>query len=317
MLDRLCGENGVVLRMIVLLTVCAFLPGRMCAADVKTPKSQPVIDVKILAKELSAEDKDTRLKAAKAIRRLGKSAREAEIALVKALADKDVEVRLVAAHALVRAQLANKAIPVLFDIMLKGRSKANSWKARDVLDTIGRDNSEAVLPLISRMKTFALEMNKPGTQKVMYLGIQRVLANVGPASVMPLAKVVEDTTLKRDQRVAAMQALTMIGFLARGATDVLLGALGDRPGEAAAYEQAIEINPDFAEGHFFLAKSLLDSNQRLDRAIELAHRGLELGPESDLAPMGHFLLADIYSRLGRRQEAQTELAAARALQGRR
>jgi Flp pilus assembly protein TadD len=31
--------------------------------------------------------------------------------------------------------------------------------------------------------------------------------------------------------------------------------------------------------------------------------------------MGHFLLADIYSRLGRLPEARSELATARALQG--
>jgi tetratricopeptide (TPR) repeat protein len=95
----------------------------------------------------------------------------------------------------------------------------------------------------------------------------------------------------------------------------LLGALGDRGGEAAAYERAIEINPEFVEGHFFLAKTFLDSNRRLDRAMALARRGLELSPSPDLAPMGHFLLADIYSRLGRLPEARSELATARALQG--
>ena len=96
---------------------------------------------------------------------------------------------------------------------------------------------------------------------------------------------------------------------------LLLGALGDRPGEAAALERAIEINREFAQGHFFLAKTFLDSNRRLDRAMELARRGLELNPAPDLAPMGHFLLADIYSRLGRVREAESELATARALQG--
>ncbi len=94
----------------------------------------------------------------------------------------------------------------------------------------------------------------------------------------------------------------------------LLDGLGDRYGAAEALEQSIEINPEFAFGHFFLAKSLVDRNEQLDRAMELARTGLELDPGSDMAPMGHYLLADIYTRLGQPAEAQRELASARALE---
>jgi len=94
----------------------------------------------------------------------------------------------------------------------------------------------------------------------------------------------------------------------------LLDGLGDRYGAAEALEQSIEINPEFAIGHFFLAKSLVDRNEQLDRAMELARTGLELDPGSDMAPMGHYLLADIYTRLGQPTEAQRELASARALE---
>ena len=94
----------------------------------------------------------------------------------------------------------------------------------------------------------------------------------------------------------------------------LLDGLGDRYGAAEALEQSIEINPEFAIGHFFLAKSLVDRNEQLDRAMELARTGLELDPGSDMAPMGHYLLADIYTRLGQPQDAQRELASARALE---
>ena len=96
----------------------------------------------------------------------------------------------------------------------------------------------------------------------------------------------------------------------------LLDSLGDRYGATAALEQSIEINPEFAIGHFFLAKSLVDRNEELDRAMELARTGLELDPGSDMAPMGHYLLADIFTRLGRPEEARQELASARALEGR-
>ncbi len=94
----------------------------------------------------------------------------------------------------------------------------------------------------------------------------------------------------------------------------LLDSLGDRYGAAEALEQSIEINPEFAIGHFFLAKSLVDRNEQLDRAMELARTGLKLDPGSDMAPMGHYLLADIYTRLGQPQDAQRELASARALE---
>ena len=94
----------------------------------------------------------------------------------------------------------------------------------------------------------------------------------------------------------------------------LLDGLGDRHGATEALEQSIEINPEFAIGHFFLAKSLVDRNEQLDRAMELARTGLELDPGSDMAPMGHYLLADIYTRLGQPAEAQRELASARALE---
>ena len=94
----------------------------------------------------------------------------------------------------------------------------------------------------------------------------------------------------------------------------LLDSLGDRYGATEALEQSIEINPEFAVGHFFLAKSLIDRNEQLDRAMELARTGLELDPGSDMAPMGHYLLADIFTRLGQPTEAQRELASARALE---
>ncbi len=48
--------------------------------------------------------------------------------------------------------------------------------------------------------------------------------------------------------------------------------------------------------------------------MELARTGLELDPGADMAPMGHYLLADIFTRLGQPEAAQRELATARALE---
>ena len=82
--------------------------------------------------------------------------------------------------------------------------------------------------------------------------------------------------------------------------------MGDKAAHEAAFRQAIEINPNFAEGHFYLAKLYLDRNRELDRAIALARRGLEVNPTSEFAPLGHYVLADIYSRRGMIAESRRE-----------
>ena len=50
--------------------------------------------------------------------------------------------------------------------------------------------------------------------------------------------------------------------------------IGDVPAQLEAYKKAIEINPNFAEGHLFLAKLYLDLGQKLDEAVRLAQKGL-------------------------------------------
>ncbi len=93
--------------------------------------------------------------------------------------------------------------------------------------------------------------------------------------------------------------------------------VGDRPAQVAAYRKAIEMNPSFAEGHLFLAKLLLDLEQNLDEAVHLAHRGLELAPESEYAPLGHYVIADVYSRQGRTADAAKEAARGLSLEKRK
>ena len=91
--------------------------------------------------------------------------------------------------------------------------------------------------------------------------------------------------------------------------------LGNRTAEEAAYRKALELNPRFAEGYFYLAKLYLDQDRRFDEAIDLAKRGLELGPSSEFAPLGHYVLADIYSRRGMHAEAAREAERGRKMEG--
>jgi choline-sulfatase len=90
---------------------------------------------------------------------------------------------------------------------------------------------------------------------------------------------------------------------------------GNTAGQRAAYRAAIESNPQFAEGHLFLAKLMFDLGDRAE-AVKLAQRGIELAPEAEFAPLGHFVLADVYAAEGRRADAEREMAAGRRLAAR-
>ncbi len=96
----------------------------------------------------------------------------------------------------------------------------------------------------------------------------------------------------------------------------LYEAIGDVPAQLTAYKKAIEINPSFAEGHLFLAKLYLDLNQHLDEAVQLARTGLELAPSSEYAPLGHYVMADVYAREGRTADSVRQAALGRALETR-
>jgi len=90
--------------------------------------------------------------------------------------------------------------------------------------------------------------------------------------------------------------------------------VGDREGQIVALKQSIQSNPYFAEGHIFLAKAYLDSGRNLDDAVTLARKGLELHPSPDVAPLGHYVLADLFNRQGRNAESQREAGLGKALE---
>ncbi len=93
----------------------------------------------------------------------------------------------------------------------------------------------------------------------------------------------------------------------------LLQQKGRRQEALGLFRQTVEIQPQFGTGHLYLAKALLDEGD-LEAAEAAARRGLERRPEPRLAPLGHFVLADVYNRQGRLEEAAREEAAGRRLQ---
>jgi arylsulfatase A-like enzyme/Tfp pilus assembly protein PilF len=92
--------------------------------------------------------------------------------------------------------------------------------------------------------------------------------------------------------------------------------VGNRSSEREMLKRAIEANPEFAEGHLFLARHYLETGEQLDEAIRLATRGLALAPDPAQAALGHYVLADLYNRLGRRDDAAHEAARGRAAERR-
>ena len=88
--------------------------------------------------------------------------------------------------------------------------------------------------------------------------------------------------------------------------------LGNAAEQEAAFRKSIELNPRFAEGYFYLAKLYLDQGRNFDEAVALASHGIEIGPQSEFAPLGHYVLADLYNRRGQRVEADREVERGRA-----
>jgi arylsulfatase A-like enzyme/cytochrome c-type biogenesis protein CcmH/NrfG len=90
----------------------------------------------------------------------------------------------------------------------------------------------------------------------------------------------------------------------------LLTASGRTAEAARHFEEAVAANPEFGTGYLYLAKARLDIGD-LDGAETAAAKGLALKPDRDMAPLGHYVLADLYSRRGRSQDAAREAAEGR------
>ena len=76
------------------------------------------------------------------------------------------------------------------------------------------------------------------------------------------------------------------------------------------FRAAVEKKPEFGTGYLYLAKALLDTGD-LAAAEQAATRGLASKPDAGLVPLGHYVLADVYSRQGRQAKSASHLAAGR------
>jgi choline-sulfatase len=91
----------------------------------------------------------------------------------------------------------------------------------------------------------------------------------------------------------------------------LYAQIGEKDLELDALRQSVDGNPEFAKGYVFLAKAYLDRRMAPAEVERFARKGLAVSPTGDAAALAHAVLADLYTRQGRRADAARELASAR------
>ncbi|MCI0412949.1 sulfatase-like hydrolase/transferase [bacterium] len=87
---------------------------------------------------------------------------------------------------------------------------------------------------------------------------------------------------------------------------------GRRLEERSELEACIRSKPDFGIAYLYLAKNLMDTGGDILQAKTFAEEGMQKLQEKSQLPFGHFLLADIYNRLGKPREAMQHVQQARA-----
>ncbi len=108
------------------------------------------------------------------------------------------------------------------------------------------------------------------------------------------------------------------GFKAYFNLGMIYGKRGDYSRQIELIKKSVELNSQFSEGYFYLAKAYLDTRdeKHFQEAIEAATRGLQIAPDSPYAPLGHYVLVDIFNRQGKTEQARFHLQKARELEKR-
>jgi arylsulfatase A-like enzyme/tetratricopeptide (TPR) repeat protein len=88
---------------------------------------------------------------------------------------------------------------------------------------------------------------------------------------------------------------------------------GDHAGYVDQLRRGVEQAPESGGCYFLLAHERLRAGD-VEDALRLARRGLELEPASELSPLGHYVLADVYRSRGQAALASAEVARARRLE---
>lgn len=94
----------------------------------------------------------------------------------------------------------------------------------------------------------------------------------------------------------------------QGLTHLSKGNLDDA---LASFEQAIEMKPDFLEGHLGVSQAY-ERKRMLDEAVAAVKKAIAVNPND---PLPHTSLSRLYQQKGMIPEAEMEMALSRRLQG--
>ena len=73
---------------------------------------------------------------------------------------------------------------------------------------------------------------------------------------------------------------------------------GNQEKEYEYLKACLESDPSFPLTYFYLARIYLNRGERYQEAIDLIRKGIDFKPDQAELPLGYFLLADLYNRLG-------------------
>ena len=93
----------------------------------------------------------------------------------------------------------------------------------------------------------------------------------------------------------------------------ILSRIGRAKDAAQHFRAAVEASPSFGSGYLYLAKALLDTGD-LQGAEAAALKGLASDAAPAVRPLGHYVLADVYTRTGRERDAARQVAIGRRLE---
>jgi predicted Zn-dependent protease len=83
--------------------------------------------------------------------------------------------------------------------------------------------------------------------------------------------------------------------------------MGDAAGAEQHMRTLVEQAPEQPRPYLLLARIVLKTSSDFDEVQSLALSGLERTGAAELKALGYYLLADVYSRQGRRRELQDVL----------
>ncbi len=87
----------------------------------------------------------------------------------------------------------------------------------------------------------------------------------------------------------------------------------NRDEERRQLEACIQDKPEYGVAYLYLAKNIMDSSGDLAHAKDLTEKGIHLAQEKDQMAFGHYLLADIFNRMGLSSQALEQIRQARKL----